>query len=100
MLVISLIVEVNPHGILNLATMILDGLDLHGMNRFIFLIGGAVGYRDLMGNPVQPRTSFVEKFMFINLINSNPAVKISTILHARKTYPSDGGIAWENEMRR
>jgi hypothetical protein len=28
-------------------------------------LGGAVGYIDLMGNHVQPRTSFVGKFMFI-----------------------------------
>ena len=71
MLVISFIIEVNPHVIPNLTTMILDGLDLHRMNRLILSIGGAAGYRDLMGNPVQPRTSFVEKFMFIKTDNIN-----------------------------
>jgi len=55
----------HPQGILNLGTMILDGVDLHRMNRFILATRGAVGFRDLMGNPVEPRPSFVGKLLSI-----------------------------------
>lgn len=53
-----------PQGILNLGSMILDGLDLERMNRFSPLRRG-VRYRDLMGNSVQPMPSFVDKLFSI-----------------------------------
>lgn len=55
----------HPQGILNLHTMILDGVDLHRMNRFIPATGGVVGFSDLMGNPIEPRPSFVGKLLSI-----------------------------------
>jgi hypothetical protein len=39
----------HPHGILNLGTMILDGLDLHRMNRFIPSIEGGCGLQRFDG---------------------------------------------------
>jgi hypothetical protein len=58
-----------PQGILNLGIMILDGLDFQRMNRFSPSSWGAVGYRDLMGNPIQPMPSFVDKLLSIKPTN-------------------------------
>lgn len=69
-----------PQGILNLGTVILDGVDFHRMSRFNPATGGAVDFRDLMGNPVQPRASFVKKFLFIK---PNNVVVVAQEQHAR-----------------
>lgn len=58
-----------PQGILNLGIMILDGVDVQRMNRFNPASSGAVDFRDLMKNPVQPRPSFVKKLLSIKRNN-------------------------------
>lgn len=58
-----------PQGILNLGIMILDGVDLHRMNRFNPATDGAVDFRDLTRNHVQPMPSFVKKLVSIKTNN-------------------------------